>query len=473
MRFYGNITKVDAEQRMVWGYASTEAVDSDGETIKRSAMEHALEDYMKWANIREMHQPSAVGLTKEATVDDKGLYIGVKVTDDRAWGKVVDTTYKGFSIGGKVLERDPKERKIITKVGLYEISLVDRPANPEATFDVWKLAEGDLDKRDFDAKERKKDAKSGAAMKDGSFPIENSKDLHNAIRLAGNAKDPAAARAHIKRRAAALGLSSEIPDTWKAIMTDKPGESADEIAKAEEVGAVEEVTVEETVEKAAEEQAEEIATEQVEKAADEVVAEEAVDSVAKADALLSAIEASEAPAVVEEVQKSADEMMAELNTMIADLNTKIDGFEAALAEKEVEKAALAEQIDTLTKAASEKEEALTGKGESLTKLADRTASALEVLTKRLDDKDAQIDVLTKRLEEVALAPVPAKTVGPGANFVSVVEKGADAAGGASAGNRPELSDEEVQKVLASMSSEDRAMAMIKSTLKFPRQISVR
>ena len=71
-------------------------------------------------------------------------------------------------------------------------------------------------KRKFTAEERRHDAKSGAAMKDGSFPIENKEDLHNAMRLAGHAKDPAAARAHIKARAAALGLTSELSDAYKS-----------------------------------------------------------------------------------------------------------------------------------------------------------------------------------------------------------------------------------------------------------------
>jgi len=69
--------------------------------------------------------------------------------------------------------------------------------------------------RDFNTSERKAAAKTGAAMPDGSFPIKNEADLKNAIRLAGNAKNPAAARAHIKKRAAALGLGDRIPDTWK------------------------------------------------------------------------------------------------------------------------------------------------------------------------------------------------------------------------------------------------------------------
>jgi hypothetical protein len=58
---YLPFAKVDDEERMVWGYASTPALDLDNEIVKVSAIKAALPDYMQWANIREMHQPSAVG----------------------------------------------------------------------------------------------------------------------------------------------------------------------------------------------------------------------------------------------------------------------------------------------------------------------------------------------------------------------------------------------------------------------------
>ncbi|WP_315792250.1 HK97 family phage prohead protease [Bradyrhizobium sp. SZCCHNRI1002] len=140
MRFYGSFAKVDAEQRIVEGYASTEAKDGHGEIVLKSAVEEALADYMEWANIREMHQQSAVGTAEDAIVDDKGLYLSAHVVDDAAWEKVVKRVYKGFSIGGKILARDPKNKKIITKIKLIEISLVDRPSNPEAKFDLWRAA---------------------------------------------------------------------------------------------------------------------------------------------------------------------------------------------------------------------------------------------------------------------------------------------------------------------------------------------
>src|SRR5579863_3504341 len=142
MKLYFPFAKIDQAQRMVYGYASTEAVDSQGEVVRKEALAAALPDYLRFANIREMHQPSAVGVAKEAEIDEKGLYLGAKIVDADAWQKVVEGVYKGFSIGGRVTARDPADRRLITSLRLTEISVVDRPANPEAVFDCWKLSTG-------------------------------------------------------------------------------------------------------------------------------------------------------------------------------------------------------------------------------------------------------------------------------------------------------------------------------------------
>lgn len=74
-----------------------------------------------------------------------------------------------------------------------------------------------------DTATRKKLAKTGKAMPDsgtgsgGRFPIRNAADLKKAIKAVGRARpeDRDKVRAFIKRRAAALGLSNLIPDSWK------------------------------------------------------------------------------------------------------------------------------------------------------------------------------------------------------------------------------------------------------------------
>jgi HK97 family phage prohead protease len=141
MKLYAPITKIDEAEHMVFGYASTEALDSQGEIVKREALEAALPDYMRFANIREMHQPSAVGVATEAEMDERGLYLAAHIVDPTAWEKVTSGVYKGFSIGGSVVERDRAQKHVITGVKLSEISLVDRPANPEAVFTMYKADE--------------------------------------------------------------------------------------------------------------------------------------------------------------------------------------------------------------------------------------------------------------------------------------------------------------------------------------------
>ena len=74
---------------------------------------------------------------------------------------------------------------------------------------------------DFSAEDRQKLAKSGAALPDGSFPIRNATDLENAIHDVGRASNPERAKAHIKARAASLGLTGSLPDKWHAEDNEK------------------------------------------------------------------------------------------------------------------------------------------------------------------------------------------------------------------------------------------------------------
>lgn len=142
---YAEISKYEEQDDgtvKVWGYASSNAVDSDGETITTDAMKNALPDYMKFGAVREMHQPLAAGTAIEASIEEETgkTFFGAHVVDPVACKKVLTNVYKGFSIGGKVTERDPADKKVIKGLKLVEVSLVDRPANPEAVFTVAKAA---------------------------------------------------------------------------------------------------------------------------------------------------------------------------------------------------------------------------------------------------------------------------------------------------------------------------------------------
>lgn len=142
MRLYGAIQKVEPQDDgtvRVHGIATSEAVDDQGEIVRAEAMRAAIPDYMCFPALREMHQLSAAGTTLEAEVwEDGTTRIVAHVIDPVAVAKVKNRVYRGFSIGGRVTQRDRGNPKAITGLVLDEISLVDRPANPEAIFDCWK-----------------------------------------------------------------------------------------------------------------------------------------------------------------------------------------------------------------------------------------------------------------------------------------------------------------------------------------------
>jgi phage head maturation protease/cation transport regulator ChaB len=160
-QFFLPIAKLDQEKRTVSGYASTPKKDSDGEIVTLGAIKTALPDYMAWGNIREMHKLSAVGTAEEANVDTKGLFLTAKIVDDSAWKKCLEGVYKGFSIGGRKLA---KEGDTITAIELTEISVVDRPANPDAKFSLAKSAKDRDDEPGYLVKIREKVSPEGKAL---------------------------------------------------------------------------------------------------------------------------------------------------------------------------------------------------------------------------------------------------------------------------------------------------------------------
>lgn len=68
--------------------------------------------------------------------------------------------------------------------------------------------------KEFSTNKRKALAKEGKALPGGGYPIESKQDLHNAIQAFGRAKDPAATKAHIIKRARALGATGDLPEDW-------------------------------------------------------------------------------------------------------------------------------------------------------------------------------------------------------------------------------------------------------------------
>lgn len=179
-KLYAEIAKMEAQDDgtvKVWGYASSEAVDSDGEIIAAEAMKAAIPDYMKFGAVREMHGSNAAGTAIEINVEDDGrTFFGAHIVDPVAVTKVKTGVYKGFSIGGSVTARDELNKSQITGLKLTEISLVDRPANPDAVFTCYKAdkPKDEEETADGDKKDDKEDDKKDEAEKSASVELSES-----------------------------------------------------------------------------------------------------------------------------------------------------------------------------------------------------------------------------------------------------------------------------------------------------------
>jgi phage shock protein A len=146
VRFSVPFSKVDVERRIVAGFATLDNVDKQADIVTSEASMDAFARFR--GNIREMHQPSAVGKMVSFKEDryfdpeSKKFYSGVYVSAyvskgaQDTWEKVLDGTLSGFSIGGKMNKWDDaydekmdSQIRIIKEYDLVELSLVDNPAN--------------------------------------------------------------------------------------------------------------------------------------------------------------------------------------------------------------------------------------------------------------------------------------------------------------------------------------------------------
>ena len=158
---------------------------------------------------------------------------------DRVIGLIADGHLRGVSVDVDDAEMemtdDPEalmkgDGVTFTKGRISGATIVPIPAFAEAVIHLGEYSKADAESllasaegefRDFDAEARKRLAGEGKAMPDGSFPIVTEEDLRNAIQAIGRAKDPAKAKAHIKKRARALGKGDLIPEGWSLDEADE------------------------------------------------------------------------------------------------------------------------------------------------------------------------------------------------------------------------------------------------------------
>ncbi len=159
VRFSMPIGKIDQERRIVSGFATLDNVDKQNDIVTTDASMTAFKKFR--GNLREMHQPSAVGkivsFKEDRYFDPKvkkfysGVYVSAYVSKGAqdTWEKVLDGTLTGFSIGGNIKKFDDefneelkKSVRIIKEYELSELSLVDNPANEFAN--VISIEKGEL-----------------------------------------------------------------------------------------------------------------------------------------------------------------------------------------------------------------------------------------------------------------------------------------------------------------------------------------
>ena len=140
------------KERIIEGYASTYDVDRQYEVITPEAMQKAVADLLTTNTTifyEHKHEQFPVGRILDAKVDEKGLWIKVLISEtaNEVWTLIKEGILNKFSIGGKVIDYYKKFDKslgrditYITKMELYEVSVVGLPANQNASFRPKSLA---------------------------------------------------------------------------------------------------------------------------------------------------------------------------------------------------------------------------------------------------------------------------------------------------------------------------------------------
>jgi HK97 family phage prohead protease len=369
--------KVDVEKRTVSGFATLDNVDAHGEIIDSRASIEAFKKFR--GGLREMHTNNAVGTVvkfeeaKKYSDEEEKLYTGVYITArvskgaQDTWEKVLDGTYKGFSIGGKIKKKelekseDGKVRNVIKDYDLLEVSLVDNPANPLAMVmtvqkmgDIMVYNDVDVEKASYNILYN---------TNTGDIVLSESEEMDGFVNIGWSDGEPTPEE--IKNALAGYKTSQEEEsddeeitlvlhksDVLKALAQTINSKEVLDMATDIEKDATDEVVIDETVEKSAddvtEEAAEEVveaeaAAEDVEEGDDEVVAEE------------EEVEGDDA----EDVEKSEDETLAPeaIVSKVQDVVTEAvaKAVDVAVESKnavESVKASFDETVDTLNKEVS-------------------------------------------------------------------------------------------------------------------------
>lgn len=354
------IAKVDQERRIVSGFATLDNVDRQGDIVPSETSINAFKRFR--GNLREMHQQIAVGKVvsfkedKYFDPESKKFYNGVYVSAyvskgaQDTWEKVVDGTLTGFSIGGNIKDSEDvyneemdKSIRVIKDYDLYELSLVDNPANQyanvisiEKNHDGGYLAKASIENvfwcNGDDLVQLSADASSDCprcdkGMQNIGFVESNDADKADVVktiltRMKNDEKEVSKmAEENIETPEAEVVETAE--EVEKTVET--PVEEDETVAKAEEETTSEEMEPVEKSEEVEEEPAEEIeAVEETEKSVDAPQDTEVLKTVA--DTVTSAIE------TLAETMKALNEKVEDLHKTITGVSQEVAGVSQEVKE---------------------------------------------------------------------------------------------------------------------------------------------
>lgn len=131
----------------VFGKATDDSIDIDQQICDGDWLDRAMPHWFKsGGNIREQHSNIAAGVATDYEAKGDGHYISALVVDPVSVKKVETGVLKGFSVGIKnprVIRDTKAANGRIVDGQIVEVSLVDRPANPNCQLVLAKSAAAD------------------------------------------------------------------------------------------------------------------------------------------------------------------------------------------------------------------------------------------------------------------------------------------------------------------------------------------
>lgn len=176
-------------------YASTKDKDRGHDIVDPQAFKNALDLYMTNPIVLLQHNmEKPIGVVTEAKIDDNGLYVKARITQDVDWviSAIKNGVLRAFSIGYKIkdsefLEEETSDGRdyanIIKDLSLFEISVVSVPMNAYSLmksigdcFEIKEATEEEQKKTDSEEQETAEDEEEKSADEDEEAESDKDKE---------------------------------------------------------------------------------------------------------------------------------------------------------------------------------------------------------------------------------------------------------------------------------------------------------